>query len=460
MTNRAQQHGTKPVQGQTNEPTRLLANSFGIDARVSSVVDFPSDEASPRVLAAYPEMAWLTGDVNATPEGVAISGQATCLSEQLFGKKHIEFDRTAVGVMVLNWILKRDYEAFTACQPDAAKLSQQSFDELCANTRRVLPDAEAVDAMVTYMVINDLGKIQSIVGQVESRLGTENVDHDKVLVSALEAHPEISPSFQRLSAQYQNLIINGLKAEFNIAQFIQGENVAASLGGLAGLDQKSLDFYLLHALGDIAGAAGHVKQNGSVVMTEPTYQGFNMSIKSINQLKSGASVVEVHDHYLRQRAYVLNLNIENPEEKALTRICCMLRASDPAEATKVRKTWEDLPNNTREILVQELNRTGVNDGFATLLYYSPATLANAQAAYVTAGDKNAFAKGLADGLTALARTYQEAAITIRERQGNGVYTVMVSALANAAKTPGELNQAEITLRAVGEDAEVIIQKKK
>jgi hypothetical protein len=443
-----------------SDSARSVASSYGVADRANKILDFPSQDTNPHVLAAYPEMAWLTGDVNATPEGIATVGQAASLSEQLFNKKHIEFDRTAVGMMVLKWIIKGDYEGFTACQGDAVKLSRHSFDELSEYTQRILPDAEAIDAMVTYMVINDLGKIQSVVAQVKSTLNVEDVDHDKILLSALEKNPEISPSFQRLSPRYKDLIVHGLKAEFNIGQFIQGENVAASLRGLAGLNEASLDFYLLHAVCDIAGAAGHVKQNGAMVMTEPTYQGFKMSIDAINRMSDGATPKDVYDYYLSRRAETLNLDITDPKQKALVRICCMLRVSDAARAEDVTTVFGLLPSNTQIILTQELNRSGVDDGYATLLYYSPATLANAQAAYSKAGDPDAFSKGLSEGLTALARAYQEAAIAIKSRQGNGVYTVIVSALAEAAKTPGELNQLEMSLRQVGDDAELNVQKKK
>ena len=438
-----------------------IATELATNDRVSTVLDFPSNaDSATKLLQAYPELAWLTGDVNATPEGNGSVAQATTLSEQIFGQKHIEFDRTAVGIMVLKWVLSSDYTAFTACQPDSAKLSRDHFEELRDYVVKVLPDQHAVDAMVTYMVINDLGKIKSIVADVRSKLGVENVDHDKILLAALQRSPEISPSFDRLSDHFRQLIINGLKAEFNIGQFIQGENVAASLNGLAGLDPKSLDFYLLHAMCDIAGAAGQVKQNGSLVMTEPTYQGFTVAIESIEKMAGGLGAKEVYDYYLSQRAQTLGFDISVPKDKALTRICCMLRVSDSNRATQVQKAFDGLPENTRALLEQQLNRSGVDDGFATLVYYAPAILVNAQAAHGKAESADPFESALHEGLTTIARIYSGAAVALKNRPGSGVFTVMAASAAEAAKTPGLLAQLDFNLQSVASDAELITEKKK
>ena len=201
-------------------------------------------------VAKYPEMAWLTGDVQATPEASVEAEDGKTFGEVLFSGADkaslTELNRTAVGLATLYWVLKDDYESFTACQK-ASKLTPESFKTLRDWTVGILPDDEAFDAMVVYTVINDLGKIQSVIEKARA-MGIENVDHDKVLVAVLEQKPEISPSFQGLSSHYQNLILTGLRAEFNLGQFVQGENVPASLQKLVGIDQLGLNFYFLHTL--------------------------------------------------------------------------------------------------------------------------------------------------------------------------------------------------------------------
>lgn len=49
----------------------------------------------------------------------------------------------------------------------------------------------------------------------------------------------------------------------------------------------ALDLFNLHALFDMAGAAGHVKYNGSLVLTEPTYQDMFVTIKCMEEIANG-----------------------------------------------------------------------------------------------------------------------------------------------------------------------------
>ncbi len=448
----------EPQQDKTRQQGIDTGSSAQRAARVGEFRNAPTPLGKIQaVVNRYPEMNWLTGKTNATPAHVSESEPGKTIGETLFEDTPkadlTEFNRTAVGILTLDWILKGNYDAFTACQKPETKLSRDSFDQLQAYTKRILPDDEAVDAMVTYMVINDLGKINSVVEDIEQRTGLQEVDHDKVLLAGLEAHPDISPSYQSLSPKYKEMIKKGLEAKFNIGQFIQGENVPASLEGLPGLDKESLDFYLLHALTDIAGAAGQGVQNGSAVMTEPTYYGFQSSIGSLEGLAQGQSVTQVYDSYLAKRAEPLGLDIADPTQRAVTRLSCMIRASDQQQATELMDIFQGLPTNTKAIIEKELNKTGVDDGHATLLYYSPAMLNNLRAAYEKTGDTEAFRNSLQDGLTTMARVFQEARIAVKGREGNGVYTVMVDNLARqATEDPQSLSTKEIKLSPVGEDA--------
>jgi len=517
----------------------------------------------------YPEMAMLTGAVDATPESSINTESSQTIGQKLFPKllkkDLIEFERTAVGILCLLWGLSGDYESFTACQK-RDKLSRSSFARLHEYTKKLLPDKESVEAMITYTVINDLGKIKSvvekikmekafnygkiaisfdtalwsiieyayrntmakiedIVNTVKQAVGESDVDHDKVLVNGLQiCSGKIAPSFQRLEAEAKESILNGLRAEFNIAQFIQGECPARSLQGLSGTDANSLQFYLLHALYDIAGAAGHNVQNGSAVMTESTYNGFEYAIGSIEKLSSGLSFDEVYDDYLNKRATDLGLDISNPTDRAVTRLCCMLRYYSQEKAELVKNVFARLHPNIQVILNHELNINGTNDGYATLLYYSPALLANLIAAFAkietfiddfsTQGNQSSLIKSvlnlpsgilseyftgefleeinklkdqsgfeefydekclpivnlifeglrnketslesaLSIGFQHLARLFQETRISIKKREGNGVYTSMCSKVAEiAAINPFKINELEFKVEKVRDDGQI------
>jgi hypothetical protein len=408
-------------------------------------------------LVQYPEFAWLTGKVNATPEGRATAEKGQSLSEQIFGEKHIEFDRTATGILLIKWILEGNYDAFCRPQNGATKMTRENFNELRSYTRSILKTPEDIDAMITYMVINDLGKIKSIVSEIEKRAGIHDVDHDNLLLIALERHPDLSPSFARLGSPVQQKMIRGLKPKFNIGQFIQAENLPASLSGLKGLDKESLDFYLLHAIADIGGAAGHVNWQGSVVMTNPTYEGFKAGVKAIEGLARGNSEVEVYNEFLEAKGRAFNLDIGKKEERAIARLVAMLRISDMAGFIRLKTVFASLPTNAKAILTKELNVNGTNDGFGTLLYYSPALLANA-----VGGAKNSNISSevaLEAGLLTLARLYQDARLLIKSRQGNGVFTVLISKIAEMAKNPNDLLFKPIEIDMVGQDGEAKIAER-
>lgn len=419
---------------------------------------FTSAEHVAGLVENYPELAWLTGAVDATPEA-SINAEGKTLSERAFGARHIELDRTLVGILVLKWILNGDYEAFTACQK-TGKLSQGSFDELREYAQRILPNDEAVDAMIACMVINDLGKIKAIVARLQADTGVVEVDHDRVLLTALTQNPGISPSFNRLSEHFRSLILRGLEARWNGGQGIQAEDLDASWQGIATLDQDALDFYLLHLVCDVAGAAGQFVQNGSVVMAEDTWTGFKLIIKALDTLKSGGNVIDARSSYLDMRGELLGLDAEDPEGRALTVIGCMLRKFDMESADQICRVFDQLEAGTQAILVREMNQNGI-DNLGTLLYYSPALLANAIKTHTDPQKAGGtFEEALTMGLNTMARIYHQVFRACRKREDRGVVTVMVSAVADvAARDPRELAHSEFVLVPRGENFEVAVRRK-
>ena len=412
----------------------------------------------------YAEMNWLAGDVNATPE-IQPGGNGKTASEVMFGEKKIEFDRTYVGVKAIEWLLKDDYASFTECQ-DKQKLSPESFKAMSDYAKSIIKDDQALDAMITFMVINDLGKIKKVVDQLAEQTGTHNVDHDKILLEALEKNGDkVSPSYGRLTPEYQHIILDGLRSQFNAGQFMQAECPAAGAAGVGATSQRGMDFQLLHAVCDIAGVAGQTFQNGCKIMTQPTWDNFAMTIKALDSLKEGKTVPQAYDQYLAAKAKGWGMKAETPEEKAITRLNCMLRTSTPEDARQLAEVFQSQPLNTRRILTSELNRNGVDDGQAILPYYSPALFSNIQNGLKAeeGASPETTRKGLAIGMETLGRAFQAARISIKDRPGNGVFTLFMGGksepgqplkLAEAATKPGQLAANDMQLKTVGDDAEV------
>ena len=288
----------------------------------------------------------------------------------------------------------------------------------------------AIDALSQYAVRNTLDAIEAIVRQMRQEVSPANVDHDKVLRDGLEKTPHIAPSFHALHTKHKARLLTGLRAEFNMGQYLQLENVAASLEKLRHIDEESFDFYMIHFVYDLAGAAGQFLQNGSVVVNEPTYEGFEKGVEILRRFIHGdISTKEAYDIFLHLKAEKLGINIESPKEYTIVRICAMLRYSTPAQGATVADTFDTLPKNTRAILISEMTKSGIDDGFASLVYYVPAILVNLQK-----GTKDS-KRDLEMGLTTLARIYQESRIALKSRKGNGVFTVMSNHIAAIAADP-------------------------
>lgn len=432
-----------------------LKNLSATPSPVTAILNLSGDRLVNELRKGYPELNWLTGSVDATPDGVPQPDKDSP-SLRTFGKKHIEFDRTALGLHALSWALKGDRESFTAPQKSGA-LSRESFDEMRDWTKQVLPDVKAVDAMVAYTVLNDLGKIKSVADEIKKKLNLQTVDHDVVLRRGLETiddHPDIAPSFARQPKKYQDLTVRSLQADFNIGQFLQGENAPASLQGLKNLDREARDFYLVHALYDIAGATGHVNEKGSIIVNESFWKGFSAAIDSFDKIKSGAGETEVYRNFIASKAAQVGLPAETPKDFAVARLAAMSRANSAEDGKQIQTVFDKLPKNAQAILERELNRNGIDDGLAMLPYYSPALLSNAKNALSKEGGAEGAMEGLRIGMMTLSRALHAGRIATKKREGNGVVTLMMSDLANLAKTPRELERVSFELNPVGKDFEI------
>lgn len=410
-------------------------------------------EVLARFVNQFPELAWLTGDVSASPE--ANSSQAgSSFGQQLFPKipkeKLTEFDRTAVGILVLKWVFENNYTRFVECQPPHKKLTLSNFKHLRNFALRVLPNAEAAHAMVCFMVINDLTKIHTIVDQLHKELALEEVDHDVLLYEALRLQPDLSPSYAALPICYQQLIIEGLGAKFNIGQFMQGENVAASLLGVKNLSAHALDFYLLHALCDIGGAGGQFAQNGSLVLQQTTFENFKMSIEALEKLKTETALDQVYNHFLALKANSWATHINTETQKAIVRLACMFRVETKTEFDTLALHFATYKNSN--LLQNELNQTGLGSSYATLIYYAPALLHNLKKA---AGMR----KAISLGLEVLSQVYSAARKTMQQRTKTGVYTIVINQLAKQASTkPETIVNQNWYLEKVGDNAVLRIQQ--
>ena len=387
-------------------------------------------------LQEIPELTLLAGTVQATPEATRPAANAHRTAGQVLfgGTSTVEFDRTAMSMYLFHLVLQGAYTQFTHCQPHTEKLREASFQSLQAYTRRTLNDAAAIHAMMVALAIHDLGKVETVIQAVQQDTGYTYNDHDTVLLMGLQHCSDLFPSFARLPEYYQELLLEKLHMDFQVGQYVQAECPAASLPDATTARADVLAFHLLHTLYDIAGAAGHSVQNGSATLTEATYQGVHLAASTLEQLYVGKSKAQVYESYLHRRADLVELHIEHTQQYAVARLLCMLRIFDIQEAERVLAAYAQLPLERREILERELTMTGITDGQAILLYYSPALLLNLQRSLASSHDTRTHILSF----TLLTRIYQlvrEHIVSIASSPDNGVYTVLLSKLAEDASKP-------------------------
>lgn len=376
-------------------------------------------------LQGLPEWGLLTGeDVMFSPEA-ATTGQTNTETEK---------KRTLCSINVLEYINDggdKAYEKLTEAQNHPAKLTRQEFNELSQWHHELLKDDESADALRYVMLIHDIGKSS----RVFTKMGIEEktVDHDEVMVQLLnnpgyeQQLNAILPTFCKLTDKQQRIVRGCLSVKLNFGQFLQAESPAAALDGIPeGIDERARGIYVLHAIYDIAGVAGHVNPESSIVLTSPVYQ----SMVRANAALAGdqySTSVERYDAYLDYRSEQLGVQTEgltNDEvrvAKAQVRLACMLRYSDPEQHGQLKAGFEQQPAVVQAILTEELNKDGVNDR-ATLPYYGPAML-----------------KALSDKfdmpttLTYFAHILQEAMITDKKARNDGETGMVTAELGEIAR---------------------------
>src|SRR5690242_14178993 len=79
-------------------------------------------------------------------------------SQILYNSNYDEVNRTLIGVLALRWLLNGDYDSFTNTQCPSMTLKKTSFQWMRRFIGDRLQDHNDLYALVTSVMINDLGK--------------------------------------------------------------------------------------------------------------------------------------------------------------------------------------------------------------------------------------------------------------------------------------------------------------
>lgn len=395
-----------------------------------------------------PELQWLkSGSIHATPEGIDTEDK--------------EYKRTMCSIRLLEYVLKNDYLAFVATQPMNQKLSEDSFAEIREFVTSILRTHDDREAMKAYLIINDLGKVSDFVDKVKDIMGFESVNHDTILYEGLKAHPELSPTFSGLRKRYQEDILVGLETNFNMGQFVQSECLPVDLSALLHTKKRALDFYMVHVLFDIAGAAGHVCPTSSIICTEVYWKRFSWALEAINNMvKYAQTPSTAYRYYLKKTMDYFKLvsPTNRPVDYCVARLYNLLRVTTVEEAKTVENAfWHHTSDYTRAILCKELSKTGeYGRDLGILMYYLPAILQNALDYYRNNTLKNDAYERLFDEVIPKVSEIYRAVRFIADKGQTGEIVSFVADVARAAKNPEELSKATLSFIRIGDDIEVTI----
>ena len=270
------------------------------------------------IVTIYPEITWLANaSVRKTEEGQASVEKP--YSEQMYGQKFIEFDRSLMSLYCMKLILDgsdKAYQEFTAAQPENVKLSRESFRTLyeqgvrlvSSNYQNITPP-EMLQAMETALVLGDMGKSE-IARNIFKIYGANAPDHDDFHGQAMEImknNPRLSLSFSRLSYSAKQLLLKvaNLAHYGHVTHLEGGPSMFSKLkqSNVPVTDSTALSFDLFVHTCDVAGALGHVNNTSSIVYTEPTHRAMQAMAQACHVLTDPTKTeADAYDAYISVRA--------------------------------------------------------------------------------------------------------------------------------------------------------------
>lgn len=352
------------------------------------------------------------GDDDNPPSG-NLTPEALTPSRLLFQEDFCEVNRTLVNFLALRWLLADDYPTFTAHQPEAVKLTQETFQSLRQQTFQILESPGHLLALIVLLVLGDVGKDPKLADEVTARDGKVG-NHDEVIEKAVELGLFSTPLNVLPSALRESVLLAiKVGTELNIPQLTQGENVPGSLQSILLFRGHEQAFNLKYPaiIFDVAGAGGHIDACGATRMIEPVCQSFLLAWPVLRDVIAGnLSLRGAYDQVLQHRGQSLaeqgfkRLSTDTPSNWAFLRLCAMGRVADQHTAGLFDRAFRSIPHQTRQDLIDGLNVDGYDDGQAVTLYYMPGLLAEALRVIRDAPEQK-WVEALQSLMSFMARTY-------------------------------------------------------
>lgn len=308
------------------------------------------------------ETHMILGSADASPESGPAKKNATSYAIDLLPDFDIvdsrEFDRATLG-------LKAFFEIITGTDLDKWTINKKIIKEI---TNWVVPQIKNNDDLEAWsyaILFNDLGKLHTSNEHHEKMYNNHAADHDANMVDILKADPEFYPGFLTLPQRYQESLILGLGSGFNLGKAVQLESPNNAWYPFLKLNEFDQNFHLGHCLFDFIGVsgAGNPREYAPFVMND-------------NTLGSFLNIIRLHNHldYGMFRLEQVGLSVCIEHAFPISRLIAMARIFDKPNRDKLMNAIGLLPQQTKEVLFNELNTPGCKQYPAIELQYSPAIL--------------------------------------------------------------------------------------
>lgn len=268
------------------------------------------------------------------------------------GKRSIELERTILSLMILDALLRGDYEFCTESVLGPI-ITKKQFHHLISFLNKYFPSDNQREVLRTKIVLADLGKIRSVREYLSKQFSIVSQDHDQFMDQLLKQDYSeliyVLPSIHALDENSFSLLA-AMSIEFNFAQFGQGESRAKALSGLKtkikteGFDNIGRAMFV--SLLDVVGAAA---QNHKLLLNSWVFSTYFEDMWRVFQKLENYPEETVHDAYLIQRLIRCEywLPEQSPiilsiEERWFARLICMLRIYDRAAAQSLEEVFTEL----------------------------------------------------------------------------------------------------------------------
>lgn len=411
-----------------------------------------------KIVNQYPEIVWLADlQVRKTEENQASTDKA--YSEQLYGQKFIEFDRSLMSLYCLKLILDgsdKAYQEFTAAQPENVKLSRESFEHLHQQGTSLLNakyqnlnPTQMQQAMETALVLGDMGKSEKA-REIFKSEGARAPDHDDFYGEALEIlkkRPFLSRSFSRLPFASKQLLgkVANLAHFGHVTHLEGGPSMFSKLknSSVAVTDPTALSFDLFVHTCDVAGALGHVNHSSSIAYTQQTHLALQAMNNACRVLSDPSQTeTDAYNDYVSTRASWIGLNPSDRDDRVLTRIAAMLRLFTPEEGAALKNAILQLSSQDRQRIVAEFDvRFGEEIGRTPT--YMPAVLVNlSNNKDLGATSTERLSQAVIYGLPFIAQVLEQHKQQILEQQADPEVPLNFNQIAGVAKTEPQLLQSK------------------